>query len=341
MNSMIESSPVVNTDLTSGCRWRSLAQEILNGHTLQFEEGLALLASPDDQLLDVLAAAYLLRHRHFGNTVQLYFLMNAKSGLCAEDCAYCSQSKVSQAAIQKYNFLNREKILEGAQAAAQRGSKTYCMVISARGPSEREMREVEALIPEIKSNYDLKVCTSLGLLTSEQARRLKACGVDRVNHNVNTSERFYAEICSTHTYKDRLDTLRAVREAELELCCGGIIGMGEKDEDVVHMALELQQLQVHSIPINFLNSIPGTPLQETHRLNARYCLKTLALFRFANPACELRIAGGRELHLGNMQCLGLYAANSLFVGDYLTTQGQPPEADMKMITEMGFEVTKT
>ncbi len=178
-------------------------------------------------------------------------------------------------------------------------------------------------------------------LTSEQADRLKACGVDRVNHNLNTSEGFYDEICSTHTYQDRVDTLNAVRSAGLKLCSGGIIGMGEKDLDVVRMAFELRDLGVESIPLNFLNAIDGTPLQKNNRLTPRYCLKALAMFRLANPASELRIAGGRELHLGSLQALGLYAANSIFVGDYLTTKGQLPEADYKMIEELGFVVTKT
>ncbi|MDP6720381.1 MAG: biotin synthase BioB, partial [Pirellulaceae bacterium] len=152
---------------------------------------------------------------------------------------------------------------------------------------------------------------------------------------------FYQEICSTHTYQDRIDTLRSVRDAGLELCSGGIIGMGEKDHDVVEMALQLSELGVKSIPVNFLIPIEGATLTETPALNPRYCLKTLAVFRFANPNREIRIAGGRELHLGHMQCLGLYAANSVFVGDYLTTKGQAPESDYRMIEEMGFTVTRS
>ncbi len=214
------------------------------------------------------------------------------------------------------------------------------MVISARGPNEREMAAVEALVPEIKAKYDLKICACLGLLDQDQADRLKACGVDRVNHNVNTSPEHYKEICTTHTYQDRLDTLQAVQNAGIELCSGGIIGMGEQDIDVVRMAFQLRAVGVESIPLNFLIPIEGTPLSGNQDLNPRYCLKTLAMFRFVNPDRELRIAGGREIHLGSMQCLGLYPANSIFVGDYLTTEGQAAEADYKMIEEMGFVVTK-
>lgn len=325
----------------------NLADRVLAGCTVTEAEALAILQSPDEDLLDVLSAAYRLRRRHFGNTVQLYFLMNAKSGLCPEDCHYCSQSKVSTADIPRYNLLSREKLLDGARMAAERGSKTYCIVISARGPSEREIQAVEKIVPEIKSQYDLEVCACLGLLTPEQAQRLAACGVNKVNHNLNTSPEFYKEICTTHTYDDRVQTLKAVRQAGLQLCSGGIIGMGERDEDVVRMALALRELAVESIPLNFLIDIDGTPLASISesglhgdRLTPRYCLKALAMFRFVNPASEIRIAGGRELHLGSMQALGLYAANSIFVGDYLTTKGQAPEADYRMIEELGFVVTR-
>ena len=320
--------------------WSELAERVLAGHQVSEEEALSILQAPDDEVLDILAAAFKLRRRYFGNTVQLYFLMNAKSGLCPEDCSYCSQSKVSEAEIPRYNLLSREKLMDGARVAAERGSKTYCIVISARGPSEREIQAVEKIVPEIKGKFDLDVCACLGLLTTDQAQRLKACGVDKVNHNLNTSREFYAEICTTHSYDDRVNTLRAVREAGLQLCSGGIIGMGEQDGDVVRMAFELRGLGVESIPLNFLNAITGTPLQGESRLTPRYCLKALAMFRFVNPSSELRIAGGRELHLGNLQALGLYAANSIFVGDYLTTKGQAPAADYKMIEELGFVVTR-
>ena len=320
--------------------WHDLAEQVLAGRRLTFDEALCVLRCPDEELLDLMAAAYRVRRRHFGNRVALYFLMNAKSGLCPEDCGYCSQSKVSEAEIPRYNLLSEPKLMDGARVAAESGAKTYCLVISARGPTEREIDAVARIVPKIKETYGLQVCACLGLLTSEQAARLKACGVDKVNHNLNTSERFYSEICSTHTYQDRIDTLRAVRSAGMELCSGGILGMGEEDADVVRMALELRDLEVESIPMNFLNPIDGTPLARSDRLNPRYCLKALAMMRLVNPRSELRIAGGREMHLGSLQALGLYAANSIFVGDYLTTKGQAPEADYRMIEELGFVVTR-
>jgi biotin synthase len=320
-------------------RWHELAQRVLDDHQLSREEALAVLRSPDVEVLDLVAACYRVRHRYWGNTVQLYFLMNAKSGLCPEDCGYCSQSKVSQAEIPVYNLLSEERLLDAARVCHERGASTYCLVISARGPTEREIEAVENIVPKIKEQFGLNVCACLGLLTPDQAQRLKACGVDKVNHNLNTSQRFYPEICTTHTWQDRVDTLSAVRSAGLELCSGGIIGMGEIDADVVDMAFALRDMQVESIPLNFLNSIDGTPLALSDRLTPRYCLKALCMMRLVNPKSEIRIAGGREIHLGSLQALGLYVANSLFIGDYLTTKGQPPEADYKMIEEMGFVVS--
>ena len=325
----------------TGSDWLNLSERVLGGLEIDREQAKSILLTPDEEILSLLAGAYRLRREYFGNTVQLYFLMNAKSGLCPEDCNYCSQSKVSEAEIPRYNLLNREKLLDGARVAAERDSKTYCIVISARGPTERELKAVEEIVPEIKSRYDLQICACLGLLQPEHAARLKAAGVDKVNHNLNTSEEFYGKICTTHTYADRLETLRAVRAAGLGICSGGIIGMGESLDDIVSMAFELRGLKAESIPLNFLNAIEGTPLAKQGDLTPQFCLKTLAMFRFVNPASELRIAGGREIHLRSLQPLGLYAANSIFVGDYLTTKGQPPESDYQMIRDMGFVITKT
>ncbi len=317
--------------------WTRLADKVLDGHLLSSEQGLAVLRAADEELLDILAAAYRVRHRYFGNRVHLNFLINAKSGHCGEDCCYCSQSRVSSADIPRYDLVDEDKLLDGARIAAEYRSKTYCIVISGRSPDDRDIEAIASIVPRIKAKYRLAICASVGLLSDKQAARLKAGGVDRVNHNLNTSRRFYPRICSTHTYQERLDTLKAIRRAGLEICSGGIIGMGEEDADLVDLALELGRLKAEAVPINFLIPIAGTPLAGEWNLNPRYCLKVLALFRLANPKCELRIAGGRELHLGPLQPLGLYAANSIFAGDYLTTKGQPPAEDMKMIEALGFE----
>jgi len=328
-----------------------LADRILDGHCLTPEEGLAILRSPDSELLDLLAAAYRVRYRYCGNRVYLNFLVNAKSGHCGEDCGYCSQSRVSQAEIVKYPMLPAEEIAAGACEASRRGAGTYCIVTSGRAPSASDLEIIAEAVRRIKRSDgadanplhgqqqpSLRICVSTGLLSAENARRLKACGVDRINHNLNTSQRFYSRICTTHGYEERLATLENIRQAGLEICCGGIVGMGEEDQDVVDLALRLAALRVEATPVNFLMPVPGTPVEHLRRLNPRYCLKVLALFRMANPQAELRIAGGRELHLGPLQPLGLYAANSIFAGDYLTTKGQPPDDDYRMIEALGFEI---
>lgn len=329
--------PVTAVDAT----WSQLADDVLSGHSLTRENCRSILDCPDDDLLDLLAAAYKVRRQHFGNKVQLYYLQNAKSGLCPEDCGYCSQSKLSTAPIDKYVWLNEEKLLEGARKAKANQARTYCIVASGRGPTDREVEHVSNVVRKIKDETGLHICACLGLLEPHQAQQLAEAGVDRVNHNLNTSRRFYDDICSTHTYNDRLDTLKVASDAGMELCCGLIAGMGETHEDIVDVVMDLKDLNVESIPVNFLIAIDGTPLEQTHEVNPRYCLKVLALLRLAHPDKEIRIAGGREVHLRSMQPLGLYAANSLFVSDYLTTKGQEPSADFQMIQDMGFEVVES
>jgi biotin synthase len=319
--------------------WNEMADLVLAGESLSRADAMRILRADDDQLLAILDAAYRVRREYFGKTVQLYYLKNAKSGLCPEDCNYCSQSKISEAPIEKYAMLNAERLLDGARKAAESKARTYCIVASGRGPSDREVDHVANVVRQIKDQYGLHICCCLGLLKPDQALKLKAAGVDRVNHNLNTSERYHEEICTTHTFKDRLETLDICRSAGLELCAGMIVGMGEVHEDVVDVAVKLSELNVESIPINFLNSIEGTPLQAVRELDPRFCLKVLAMFRLTNPKAELRIAGGREVNLRSMQTMGLYPANSMFVSDYLTTPGQKAEEDFRMISDLGFQIT--
>ncbi len=321
--------------------WNELAKKVLDGHILTVEEGESILQCPDSELLPLLDASYQIRKHYFGKQVQLYYLKNAKSGLCAEDCHYCSQSKISDAPIEKYSLLSEEKLMEGARKAASSQARTYCIVSSGRGPSDKDVEHLAGVVKNIKQELGLHICCCLGLLNNEQATVLKKAGVDRINHNLNTSRRFHEEICTTHTFDDRLNTLNVAKEAGLELCVGLIVGMGENNADVVEVALQLRQLEVESIPVNFLNSVDGTPLEKLENLTPSYCLKTLCLFRFANPSTEIRIAGGREVNIRSMQCMGLYPANSIFVSDYLTTRGQAAQLDFEMIEDMGFEIVSS
>lgn len=319
--------------------WSEFSRRVLEGGALTRAEAISILQAPDEQLLAILDAAYAVRRAWFSNTVQLYYLKNAKSGLCPEDCSYCSQSKISEAPIERYAMLNAERLLDGARKAAESNSRTYCIVASGRGPTNREVDHVANVVRQIKDQYGLHICCCLGLLEPEQALKLKAAGVDRVNHNLNTSERYHPEICTTHTFADRLKTLSICRDAGLELCAGMIVGMGEQQGDVVDVALKLSELNVESIPVNFLHAIDGTPLQSQHELDPRYCLKVLCMFRLTNPSAELRVAGGREVNLRSMQAMALYPANSMFVSDYLTTPGQKAEEDFRMIADLGFRIT--
>jgi len=299
----------------------------------------AVLRLPDDALADVLWAAFRVRERYWGKRVKLCMLRNARSGLCPEDCGYCSQSAVSTTPIQKYRLQSEEQLLEGARTAAARGARRYCMVASGRGPSARDIEHLTATTRRIKAEHpDLEICVSLGLTSYEQALELKASGVGYVNHNLNTSERFYPAICSTHTYADRVDTVRNVVRAGLNTCCGAIIGMGENDDDIVDLALALRELEVDSLPVNFLIPFDGTPLAGRRDLSPPHCLKALCLFRFANPVAEVRVAGGRELNLGWFQALSLYPANSIFIDGYLTSPGQRASAAQRMVEAQGFEV---
>jgi len=316
--------------------WNELADRALAGDMLTRDEARAVLNAPDDALLDQLAAAYRVRRHYHGNRVRLHFLLNAQSGLCPEDCHYCSQSAVSEAEIEKYPFMAREKILAAAERAASLNAGTFCMVISGRAPGERVFRKVLDAVREVKARHDMQVCACLGLLTEDHVRRLEEAGVDQVNHNLNSSARFTADIVTTHTFGDRVATVEHVARSGMKTCSGGIIGMGESDDDVIDLAVSLRELGVRSVPVNFLIPIPGTPFESRGALDPRRCLRVLCLYRFILPSQEIRIAGGREVHLRSMQPLGLYAANSIFIGDYLTTPGQAAEADFAMIRDAGF-----
>ncbi len=320
--------------------WSALARRVLAGSPIDRQEALAILQSPDDSLLSLLAAAFEIRRSHFGKRVQLYYLVNAKSGLCPEDCHYCSQSRISTAPIEKYPLMAHEEILAGAERAVASQACTYCIVTSGRGPTNREVDHLADAVREIKERYSLRICACMGLLSDSQAERLREAGVDRFNHNLNTGEEHHGNICTTHSYEDRVRTVEKIKASGISTCSGGIIGMGERDEDVVDLAFALRDLEVESIPVNFLHPIDGTPLAGTWSLNPRYCLKVLCMFRFVNPSREIRIGGGRELHLGALQPMGLYPANSLFVSDYLTTRGQSAEDDFRMIEQLGFEIVQ-
>lgn len=320
--------------------WNDLADRVLAGEAPTFDDALAVLRSPAGELLPMLHAAFRVRERYFGRDVRIHVLRNAKSGQCPEDCSFCSQSSQFATDVDSYKLQSVEELVEGAREAHRLGAVKYCMVTATRGPSARELEVVCEAVRQIKTELPIRVCTSLGLLRDGQAARLAAAGVDRFNHNLEASRRFFPEICSSHSFDDRIATVRAAKDAGMEACCGGIMGMGETEEDRVALAFELRALEVESIPVNFLDPRPGTPLGESRRLEPAECLRVLAMFRFVNPTRDIRVAGGREANLSHLQPLALYPANSMFSQGYLTTPGQGHESDCRMIADLGFRLAE-
>ncbi|MEU0267200.1 biotin synthase BioB [Nocardioides sp. NPDC006303] len=316
-----------------------LADRILSGGAATAEDAVAVLRTPDAELMGVVAAAGRLRREHFGNTVKVNYLVNLKSGLCPENCNYCSQALGSQAPVLKYSWLSKDETLEQAGAGLRGGATRVCMVSSGRGPSERDIDKVVEMTSALKDAHEgVEVCACLGLLKGGQAERLKAAGVDAYNHNINTAESNHDNIVQTHTYEDRVDTIGKAKDAGLSPCSGLIAGLGETDEQLVEALFALKELDADSIPVNFLMPFDGTPYENTWELSPTRCVKILAMARFVCPDKEIRIAGGREMHLRSLQATALQVANSIFLGDYLTSEGQDALADLEMLRDNGFVI---
>jgi biotin synthase len=323
-------------------RFDVIADKTLAGELPTRDEALAVLASADDELMDVLAAAFRVRRQFFGRRVKLNYLVNVKSGLCPEDCFYCSQRAGSGADVLKYTWLKTDEVIAAAEAGVAGGARRVCLVASGRGPTDKDIDRVADAIGGFKErNPEIEVCACLGLLSDGQAERLAAAGTTAYNHNLNTSGGHYADICTTHEYADRVSTVAAAQQAGLSACSGLIAGMGETDEDLVDVAFALRALAADSVPVNFLMPFEGTPLAGQWQLTPQRCLRILAMVRLVNPDAEVRLAGGREIHLRTLQPLALYAVNSIFLGDYLTSEGQPGAADLAMIADAGFTVEGT
>lgn len=318
--------------------YEGLADRVLDGGTITRAEATDLLKTPDEDVLLLVHAASRIRRKHHGTTVKVHVLQNAKSDACPEDCGFCSQSTKFETQVEQYAMQSADTLVAAARRAVRAGASTYCMVTATRGPSAKELREVCDAVKTIRSEFpSLGICTSLGLLKAGQAEALAEAGVTRYNHNLETSQRFFGQVVSTHGYEDRVTTIRSAKGAGLEACAGGIVGMGETIEDRVELAFSLAELGVESVPVNFLDPRPGTPLSEAKRLSPNDALRTLAMFRFVHPSQDLRAAGGREVTLGTLQPLALHVANSIFANGYLTTLGQGEDADFRMIRESGFE----
>jgi len=315
-----------------------LAETAIADDLLPQEKYLSILTDSRVELLHLLDAAFTVRRHFHGKTVTVHIINNVSNGLCPEDCTYCPQSKSSEAEIIEYTEKNEEEILAEAGQAFEAGAYRYCMVYAGRRPSKARTERIARLIRTIKDRYPLEVCVSAGIMNENDTLLLKEAGLDRLNHNLNTSPSQYARVCTTHSFADRLNTLRAARKAGLDICSGIIVGMGETAEELIELALQLRSLEAKSIPINFLLPISGNRIKTSQTLSPSYCLKVLCLFRFIHPQAEIRTAAGREYHLRSMEVMSLYPANSLFMDGYLNTRGKSRKETLQMIIDAGFTI---
>ncbi len=324
---------------------QKLANKIISGHRLSREEAIALTQiEGQDKILLLCEAADQVRQACCGNVVDLCSIINVKSGGCSENCSFCSQSVHHPGeGSPVYDLKSTEEILAQAKAASAAGAKRFCLVSQGRGikynsPKSTEFEQILATVKQIIAETNIKPCCALGEVTVEQAQALASAGVTRYNHNLESSEQFYPEIVTTHTWNDRVETVKNLKAAGIQACTGGIIGMGETWSDRIDLALALRELQVESVPLNLLNPRQGTPLGELPKLDVYDALKAIAIFRLILPEQIIRYAGGREAVMGELQALGLKAGiNAMLIGHYLTTLGQPPEKDQAMLESLGLE----
>lgn len=299
------------------------------------EEAYAIL-NGSVPLTECLDRAYKARKQYFGNKVRIHILDNIKNGHCPEDCGYCAQRKNAKSGVQEYSVKSEEEIFQDAVKAKESGAYRFCMVTAGTGPNSLATEKLALTIERISKELGLKVCLSAGLLDQEKAQRLKDAGLDRYNHNLNTSKGHYPQICDTHTYEQRVETITHLMKAGVGMCSGVIIGMGESTWDMVDVIFEIKNLRVISIPVNFFIPVLGHAIQNPQPLSPEFCIRTLVAFRLVNPDSEIRIAAGREGHLRGMQGMALYAANSLFASGYLNVKGSDALDTIRTILDAGF-----
>ena len=301
------------------------------------EEAIAILNTPDEQLNELIERAGALRKKYKGNHVSIHLLTNARSGNCSQNCAYCAQSRDSEAPIEKYRRVSDEKLYGDNDLVDEKHLARHCIGLSGIGFSDEEIEDLADRIREMKKK-ETQICCSIGFLTEKQAKMLKEAGLDRINHNLNSSRSFYPEICTTHTYEQRVNNIKMLQGLGFEICSGGIIGMGESKEDVVDMLMDLREINPESVPINFLLPIPGTRLadRDISELTPEYCLKVLCLARLMISKSDIRCAAGREVYFKGIEPTLFKVVDSIFASGYLTAGGQVIDATMKMIEEAGF-----
>jgi biotin synthase len=315
---------------------RSCMEKVLTGGSITFEEAEMLLSTED--IIILADCANTITRTFNSNTVDVEALINAKSGRCPEDCSFCAQSSFYDTGINKYPLLPKEVLVEKAAKAKEAGATSFCLVCAYRDPPEKDFQQICEAIKEIRSKVHIEVNVSLGFITLARARKLKELGVKRYNHNLEAAESYFSRICNTHHFSDRVKTARIVKAAGLQLCSGGIIGMGETPRQRVELAFSLASLYPEEVPVNILIGREGTPLAGLKPLDALEAIKTIAVWRFIMPKTILKIAGGREMHLKHRDRVALKSgANGIITGGYLTTGGNSPNKDIAMIKEIGLE----
>jgi len=320
---------------------QELKSRVLAGGDITLDEALRLSSIQDFATLDLLLiSAHEITTRFRPSQADLCSLVNAKSYLCSEDCGFCSQSSHYKTGVKRYPLMSPEAILEEAKKSEANGVQSFCVVTSGETLNEAEFEQVLATFRLLSEKTHLRLDGSLGNLTAEQIRKLRAAGMRRFNHNLQCSRDFYPTIVSTHTYDERMETLKFLKANEVEVCSGGILGMGETQEDRIRLAFELKPYDLHCLPINILNPRPGTPLEGRSAMDPKEVVKTVAIFRFIHPKANIKLAGGRELNLGvYFQEKALRGgANGFVVGGYLTTAGNPLQEDLDMLRRSGFSV---
>lgn len=315
----------------------SCMKKVINGNTISFDEAERLIST--DNLIKLADSANLITRKFSQDSVDVETLLNAKSGNCPEDCSFCAQSTFYETDITKYPLLPDEIILYKAVEAKMNGAASFCLVCAYREPPQNEFEKICKVIERLRKEVDLDINVSLGFMTPQRAQRLKSLGVKRYNHNLEASESFFSEICKTHDFADRVKTARTVKDAGLELCCGGIIGMGESPKQRIELAFSLSTLEPDEVPINILIPRKGTPKElENCSINTMDIIRTIAVWRFIMPKTILKIAGGREIYFKDNGKLALQAgANGIITGGYLTTNGNAPNKDIQMIHEIGLD----
>jgi biotin synthase len=318
---------------------QEIARKARAEKALSRDEALAVLNLPAGELPELLDAAGALRKKYKGNRVSVQILTNARSGGCSQNCTYCAQSRASQADISTYRLLAYEKIKRDRRVVQDRNLARHCIGLSGIRFSDQDIEEFAAYVEKLKTEAPAPICCSIGFLTPRQARRLKEAGVNRINHNLNTSRNFYRHICTTHTYGERIANIKMLQGFGFEICCGGIVGLGEKQDDVVDMLLDIRTINPQSVPINFLIPLKGTPLEQadTSHLSPEYCLKVLCLARLLMPMSDIRCAAGREVYLRGKEEELFRVADSIFAAGYLTAGGQNIDEAIALITGAGFE----